>query len=160
MKKIAGFLLIIIVSLFVMSVSFAQDMGDEDYAAGPKDMRPKAMMTGGMHGMGMPMKDAVTPEQLASYDEKTHKAWREIEDMKLARRTNAYIAIGAAFAIAIAVLGGAFAQGRVAAAAMDGIARNPDALSKIFTPLIISLALIESLVIYALVVAILLQGKL
>jgi F-type H+-transporting ATPase subunit c len=43
--------------------------------------------------------------------------------------------------------------------ALEGIARNPNASGKIFTPMIIGLALIESLVIYALVIAFILQGK-
>ncbi len=70
------------------------------------------------------------------------------------------IAIASALCIGLASFGGAIAQGRVAAAAMEGISRNPDAASKVMTPMIISLALIESLVIYALVVAFLLQGQL
>ena len=59
----------------------------------------------------------------------------------------------AAFAIGVAAFGGALGQGRAAAAALEGIARNPSASGAIFTPLILSLALIESLVIYALLIA-------
>ncbi|MGB5415723.1 MAG: ATP synthase F0 subunit C, partial [Polyangiales bacterium] len=44
-------------------------------------------------------------------------------------------------------------QGRAAAAALEGIARNPNASGKILVPLILGLALIESLAIYALVIA-------
>lgn len=66
----------------------------------------------------------------------------------------AYIAAG--LAIGVAALGGALGQGRAATAALEGIARNPNASGKLFTPLILSLALIESLVIYALVVALIL----
>ncbi len=68
-------------------------------------------------------------------------------------------AIAAAFAISIAAFGGALAQGRAAAAALEGIARNPQAQDKIFTPMILGLALIESLVIYALIIAFMLVGK-
>ena len=71
----------------------------------------------------------------------------------------AWIAVAAGFSIAIASFGGAIGQGKVAATAMEGISRNPDAASKVMTPMIIALALIESLVIYALVIAFLLQGK-
>ena len=39
------------------------------------------------------------------------------------------------------------AQGRAAAAAYDGICRNPGAAEKVFTPMILGLALIESLVL-------------
>ena len=63
------------------------------------------------------------------------------------------VAIGAGVAIGAAVLGGTLAQGKAAAAALEGIARNPAAGDKLFTPLILSLALIESLVILAFLVA-------
>ena len=56
----------------------------------------------------------------------------------------------------IAVIGGALGQGKAAAAALDGIARQPEASGKIQTVMIIALALIESLVIYALLVALIL----
>ena len=71
----------------------------------------------------------------------------------------AALAIAAGLCIAIASVGGALGQGKVATAAMEGISRNPEAASKVMTPMIIALALIESLVIYALVIAFLLQGK-
>ena len=69
------------------------------------------------------------------------------------------LALSAGLAIALAAFGGAIGQGKAAAAALEGIARNPGAAGKIQTPMIIGLALIESLVIYALVIAFLLQGK-
>jgi F-type H+-transporting ATPase subunit c len=68
-------------------------------------------------------------------------------------------AIAAALAIGIAAAGGSLGQGKAAAAALDGIARNPAAQGKIFVPMIIALALIESLVIYALIIAFGLSGK-
>lgn len=61
--------------------------------------------------------------------------------------------MAAAFAIGVAAFGGALGQARAAAAALEGIARNPQAGGRIFTSMILSLALIESLVIYALVIA-------
>ena len=61
--------------------------------------------------------------------------------------------VAAALAIGVAAFGGAIAQGRAAAAALEGIARNPSASGALFVPLILSLALIESLVIYALLIA-------
>ena len=69
------------------------------------------------------------------------------------------LAIAAGFAIAIAAFGGALGQGKTAATTLEGIARNPEAAPKLLTPMIIALALIESLVIYALVIAFLLQAK-
>ena len=65
------------------------------------------------------------------------------------------MALAAGLGIGVAAFGGAFAQGRAAAAALEGIARNPGAADKMFTPLILGLALIESLVIYAFVITIL-----
>jgi F-type H+-transporting ATPase subunit c len=61
--------------------------------------------------------------------------------------------LAAAIAISVAALGGALAQGKAASTALEGIARNPSATDKIQTPMIIGLALIESLVIYALIIA-------
>jgi F-type H+-transporting ATPase subunit c len=61
--------------------------------------------------------------------------------------------MAAAFAIGVAAFGGALGQARAAAAALEGIARNPQAGGRIFTSMILSLALIESLVIYALVIS-------
>lgn len=70
-----------------------------------------------------------------------------------------WLGIAAAITISIAALGGALGQGRAAAAALDGIARNPQASGKIFVPMIVALALIESLVIYGLLIAFQLVGK-
>ena len=72
----------------------------------------------------------------------------------------AFIGIACGLGIGIAAFGGALGQGRAAAAALDGIARNPNASGKLFTPMILGLALIESLVIYSLIISILLIGKL
>jgi F-type H+-transporting ATPase subunit c len=70
-----------------------------------------------------------------------------------------WYAIAAAIGLGIAAFGGALGQGRAAAAALDGISRNPGASDKLFTPMILGLALIESLVIYSLLIAFLLYGK-
>ena len=67
-----------------------------------------------------------------------------------------YIALAAGLGIGLAALGGAIGQGRAAGSALDGIARNPGAADKIRGPMILGLALIESLVIYALIISILL----
>lgn len=71
----------------------------------------------------------------------------------------AWAAAGAGFAIGLGVLGGGLGQGRAAAAALEGISRNPGAAGRIQTPMILGLALIESLVIYALIIALLLVLK-
>jgi F-type H+-transporting ATPase subunit c len=66
-------------------------------------------------------------------------------------------ALAAGLAIGLAALGGGFGQGHAIAAALNGIARNPSAYSKIFILMILGLALIESLVIYALIMAFMLK---
>ena len=71
-----------------------------------------------------------------------------------------WIGLSAGLAMAIASFGGALGQGRAASAALDGIARNPQAADKMFTPFILGLALIESLVLFTLLVAFLLYTKL
>lgn len=70
-----------------------------------------------------------------------------------------WYAIAAALAIGLAALGGTLGQGRAAAAALEGIARNPSASGKIFVPMILGMALIESLVLFALLIAFVLSGK-
>ena len=62
-------------------------------------------------------------------------------------------ALAAAIAISLGALGGALGQGRVGSAAMEGIARNPQAVKNMFVPLMVSLAMIESLVLFCLVIA-------
>ncbi|MGH9968513.1 MAG: ATP synthase F0 subunit C [Pyrinomonadaceae bacterium] len=61
-------------------------------------------------------------------------------------------AIAAGIGFAIAVVGGALGQSRVAASAVEGAARNPGAAGRIQTMMILGLALIESLVLFALLV--------
>jgi F-type H+-transporting ATPase subunit c len=69
-----------------------------------------------------------------------------------------WAAAGAGMAIGLGVLGGGLGQGRAAAAALEGISRNPGAAPRIQTPMILGLALIESLVLLAFVIAFFLQN--
>jgi len=62
------------------------------------------------------------------------------------------IAIGAGIGFAIAVFGGALGQSKIGAAACEGAARNPGAAGRIQTMMILGLALIESLVLFALLI--------
>ena len=64
--------------------------------------------------------------------------------------------ITAGFALAIAAAFGALGQGKAVSAAVEGIARNPSAAGDIRGAMILGLVLIESLVIYALLVALIL----
>jgi F-type H+-transporting ATPase subunit c len=70
-----------------------------------------------------------------------------------------FAALSAGLGLGIAAFGGALGQGKAAAAALEGIARNPSASDKLFTPMILGLALIESLVIYSFVISIMLYLK-
>ncbi len=65
---------------------------------------------------------------------------------------NKYKALAAGFGFAIAAGLGALGQSRIAASAVEGAARNPGAAGRIQIMMIIGLALIESLVLFALVI--------
>src|SRR5207244_8957804 len=67
--------------------------------------------------------------------------------------------VAAAFVLGIAAAFGALGQGRAIAASVEGIARNPSAGAAIRGAMIIGLALVESLVIYALVIAFIMVFK-
>ena len=63
--------------------------------------------------------------------------------------------IGAGIAIGIAAAGGAVGMGIVAGKSTEGISRQPEAEGKIRTTLMLSLVFIETAIIYALLVVIL-----
>jgi F-type H+-transporting ATPase subunit c len=65
---------------------------------------------------------------------------------------NKYRAIAIGFGFAIAAGLGALGQSRIAASAVEGAARNPGAAGRIQTMMILGLALIESLVLFALLI--------
>lgn len=73
--------------------------------------------------------------------------------------SSAIIAIAAAIAIAVSTLGPAIGQGMTAKSAMESIARQPDAAKDIRSTLIISMALMEALTIYGLLIAFMLVAK-
>lgn len=64
----------------------------------------------------------------------------------------AYKALAAGLGFGIAAGLGALGQGKIGAAAVEGAARNPGAAGTVQTLMIIGLALIESLVLFALVI--------
>ena len=72
---------------------------------------------------------------------------------------SAIIAIAAAISIAFSTIGPAMGQGKTAAAAMESIARQPDAAGDIRSSLIISMAMMEALTIYGLLIAFMLVAK-
>lgn len=70
-----------------------------------------------------------------------------------------FLPLGSGLAIGLAALGGGIGQGIAIWGGLSGIARNPGAGGRISTYLIVGLAFVESLVIYAFVIAFILQGK-
>lgn len=72
---------------------------------------------------------------------------------------SAIIAIASAIAIAASTIGPGIGQGLTAAAALEGIARQPEAAGNIRSTMIIAMALMESLTIYGLLIALMLVGK-
>jgi len=103
----------------------------------------KSMMTKGQFALLA----LVTP-MLAFAEEGTH-----------ATSNGGLIGLGVGFAVAIAALGAALAQGRIAAAFMEGVSRNPGAVDAMKTQLILSLVFVETLVLFTVLIAFLLIGK-
>ena len=68
------------------------------------------------------------------------------------------IAIRAGIAVGLAAFGAAMAQGRAAAAALGGIARNPSARGEVFGALVLSLAFMEVPAFLGFVIAFMLKG--
>jgi F-type H+-transporting ATPase subunit c len=62
--------------------------------------------------------------------------------------SHAALWIAAAFGMGIAAFGCGLGQGKIGAAALEGIARNPGAANSIFTPMLLSLAFVETLVLF------------
>ncbi len=71
----------------------------------------------------------------------------------------AFAFLSAGFGAGLAVIGAAFGIGKLAAAAMEGTARQPAATGDIRTGMIISAALIEGVTLFALVITLLLTIK-
>lgn len=63
-----------------------------------------------------------------------------------------FMALAIGIGMAIAVLAGAFAQGRAVSATVEATARQPEAGGRIFLAMILGLGFIESLVLFALFV--------
>jgi F-type H+-transporting ATPase subunit c len=76
-----------------------------------------------------------------------------------ASNSKGLVGLGAGLAIGLAALGGGLAQGNAAKGMYESVARNPQAAGQLTAPFYVGMALIESLVIYALLIAFMLQGK-
>ncbi|HYD71410.1 F0F1 ATP synthase subunit C [Azospirillum sp.] len=64
--------------------------------------------------------------------------------------------LGAVVAVCVGAIGPALAEGRAVAAAMEAIARQPEAANTLSRTLFVGLAMIETMAIYCLVIALLL----
>lgn len=69
-----------------------------------------------------------------------------------------YVGIGFGLALGLAVIGGTLGQGMAASAAFQSIARNPAAAGKLNAPFFVGMALIESLVLFAWIMVLLVSG--
>ena len=65
-------------------------------------------------------------------------------------------ALGAALAVGLGAIGPGLGEGRAVAAALDAIARQPEAAGTLSRTLFVGLAMIETMAIYCLVIALLL----
>lgn len=84
-------------------------------------------------------------------------AWAAEAGKQVSQQTFFWVTVlTGGFAMALASAMAAFAQARAISAALDGMARQPNAAGRIQTALIIGLAFIESLAIYVLLIALIL----
>ncbi len=67
-----------------------------------------------------------------------------------------YLALGCVIGLGLAALGGGIGMGNAISGALSAMARNPGFYQKLFPNMLIGLALIESLVIYTLVIVLIL----
>ena len=74
-------------------------------------------------------------------------------------KSASYVGFGLALGLGLAAFGGAFGQGRAISAAVEAVSRQPEAGGRIQGMMIIGLALIETLVIYMLLICFMWGGK-
>jgi F-type H+-transporting ATPase subunit c len=80
-------------------------------------------------------------------------------DAQVSGPHDAVYALAMVIGMGLAALGCGMGQGRAASAALEGICRNPNAADKVFTPFLLGLAFIETLVIFTFVTAIMVFGR-
>jgi F-type H+-transporting ATPase subunit c len=71
----------------------------------------------------------------------------------------AFLVLAPPLAIVPAAIAAAVAMRYIASAAIDGMTRQPEISNQLFTAMLIGMALVEALVIYCLVVALILANK-
>lgn len=70
------------------------------------------------------------------------------------------IAVSVAIVMGLAALGVGIGQGFVASNALQGMSRQPEIAGRIMTTMIVGMAIMETALVFAFVIAILLFGKL
>ncbi len=110
----------------------------------------KIITTIGLLMMLMTLAAAFTPENVYAADAET-----EVTATEEAEGSTGAKALAAAIAIGVAAGAGAIAMGMAISKSADGIARQPEAEGKIRTTLMLGLVFVETAIIYALIVAIL-----
>ena len=96
---------------------------------------------------------------LAVQEGKTDAKHTEAKDLTGTTGSSKSLGLALAFALGGAALGGAFGQSNAIAKAVDAVARQPEAGARIQGMMIIGLALIETLVIYVLLICFVWGGK-
>lgn len=70
-----------------------------------------------------------------------------------------YLPLGIGLTLGLAAIGGTFAQGKAVSSALDSIGRNPSSRGELMVPMLLGLAFVESLVIFAFVISYFLLDK-
>ena len=97
-----------------------------------------------------------TPAVAQTVEELQQQLEVQQEAMKLATERGTFgMYLGAALGAGLVLMGGGWGIGRIGAAAVEGIARQPEAAANIQTAMIISAALIEGATFFALIVCML-----
>ena len=79
-------------------------------------------------------------------------AFAQAGDAAVGGSSKGLVAIAAAFGMGIAAFGCGLGQGKIGSAALEGIARNPGAAKAMFTPMILALVFVETLVLFTLLI--------
>lgn len=105
--------------------------------------------------MTVPVFASVTNSNTKAEAETTEAADESADEDTAAASSTGSKAMAAGVAIGLAALGGAIAMGMAVAKSNEGISRQPEASGDIRTTLMLGLVFIETVVIYALIVTIL-----
>ena len=103
----------------------------------------------------MQLRAAETPAQVSETVNEQDESGQSGEEIVAADSGVSGKAVGAGIAIGFAALGGGIGMGIAVSRSAEGVARQPEAMTKIQTVMMLGLVFIETVVIYALIVTIL-----